>query len=101
MATDIMSVRADGSGRKRRFRSMFSTGQGTWSTVAIQPDLTPDGRTVILVSDLGVVPTADFRFGGVVLSSMSTSGRNLKSLGVVARGMPTATNLGHTTRRLP
>jgi Tol biopolymer transport system component len=95
MATDIMSVRADGSGKKRRFASMHREGQGTWSTVAIQPDITPDGRTVILVSDLGVVPTADFRFGGVVLSSMSATGRNLKSLGVASRENAYGDDLGH------
>lgn len=95
MATDIMSVRADGSDRKRRFASMHREGQGTWSTVAIQPDVMPDGKTLILVSDLGVVPSADFRFGGVVLASMSTTGRNLKSLGVASRENSYGDPFGH------
>lgn len=82
LATDIMSMRADGSGRKRRFASMRKEGLGSWSTVATQPAVTPDGRTLILVSDLGIVPTADFDFSPVLLSSMSTSGRGLKQLGV-------------------
>jgi Tol biopolymer transport system component len=83
MATDIMSVRADGSGRKRRFASMFSKGLGSWSTVAVQPEVSRDGRTLILVSDLGYIPTlGDFDFGPALLSSMSTNGRGLRSLGV-------------------
>jgi Tol biopolymer transport system component len=83
-ATDIMSVRADGTGRKRRFASMHREGQGSWSTVAVQPEAAPDGKTLILVSDLGYVPTADFDFGPVLLASISTTGRNLRSLGVDA-----------------
>jgi Tol biopolymer transport system component len=85
MATDIMSVRADGSGTKRRFASMHSEGQGVWSTVAIQPAISPDGKRIVLSSDLGVVPSADFRMAGVVLSTMSTSGRSLRALGIDSR----------------
>jgi Tol biopolymer transport system component len=81
-ATDIMSVRADGSSKKRRFASMHRQGQGTWSTVAVQPEVTADGRSLVLVSDLGYVPSADFDFGPALLASISTTGRNLKSLGV-------------------
>ena len=81
-ATDIMSVRADGSGRKRRFASMHREGQGSWSTVAVQPEVTADGRSLVLVSDLGYVPTADFDFGPALLATISTTGRNLRSLGV-------------------
>ncbi len=95
MATDVMSVRADGSGRKRRFASMHRAGAGAWSTIAIQPDITSDGRTIILVSDLGEVPSADFRIAGVVLSGMSTSGRGLRSLGVASRENNYGDDLGH------
>jgi Tol biopolymer transport system component len=95
MATDIMSVRADGSHKTREFRSMHKEGQGYWSTVAIQPDVMPDGKTLILVSDQGEVPSADVRIAGVVLSSMSTSGRNLKSLGVSSRENVYGDDLGH------
>jgi Tol biopolymer transport system component len=84
MATDIMSVRADGSNKKRRFASMHNEGQGVWSTVAVQPQVSADGRTLILVSDLGYVPTADFDFGPVLLATISTTGRNLKSMGVAS-----------------
>jgi Tol biopolymer transport system component len=95
MATDVMSVRADGSDKRRRFRSMHAEGQGSWSTVAIQPALTPDGKTIILASDLGDVPDLDYRFAGVVLSSMSTTGRNLRSLGVASRENNYGDDLGH------
>jgi Tol biopolymer transport system component len=90
-----MSVRADGSHKTREFRSMHKEGQGYWSTVAIQPDVMPDGKTLILVSDQGEVPSADVRIAGVVLSSMSTSGRNLKSLGVSSRENVYGDDLGH------
>lgn len=87
-ATDIMSVRADGNGRKRRFASMHREGQGSWSTVAVQPAVSADGRSLVLVSDLGYVPVADYDFGPVLLASISTTGRNLRSLGVdSARGV--------------
>jgi len=95
MATDVMSVRADGSDKRRRFQSMHRDGQGYWSTVAIQPDVLPDGRTLVLASDLGVVPAADFRIAGVVLSTMSTTGRGLRSLGVASRTNNYGDSLGH------
>jgi Tol biopolymer transport system component len=95
MATDVMSVRADGNGKKRRLQSMRRDGQGFWSIVAIQPEVTPDGERIVLVSDLGEVPSADFRIAGVVLSSMSTTGRNLRSLGVPSRENNYGDDLGH------
>ena len=94
MATDVMSVRANGKGKKRLFQSMHREGQGFWSTVAIQPEIAPDG-TIILVSDQGEVPSADFRVAGVVLSSMSKTGRNLRSLGVASRENNYQDDLGH------
>ena len=84
LATDIMSIRADGTGKKRCFASMRKEGLGSWSTVAIQPDVSADGKTLVLISDLGTVPTADFDFSPALLSSMSTSCRGLRSLGVDA-----------------
>ena len=38
---------------------MFKSGKGYWSTVAIQPDISPDGKTIVLASDGRYVPTAD------------------------------------------
>ena len=40
-------MNADGSDRKRLFTSMFKSGKGYWSTVAIQPDISPDGKTIV------------------------------------------------------
>ncbi len=85
-ATDIMSMDADGGHRKRLFQSMFKTGQGWWSTVAIQPDISPDGKTIVLVSDLGEVPTSDTSLESVLLATMSSSGRNLKTMGIDSAG---------------
>ena len=80
--TDIMSINADGSGRKRLFTSMYKTGKGYWSTVAIQPDISPDGKTIVLVSDLGAVPTSDTYAATVALATMSATGKGLKSMGI-------------------
>ena len=93
--TDIMSMNADGSGRKRLFTSMFKSGQGYWSTVAIQPDISPDGKTIVLVSDQGTVPTSDTDAAPVVLSTMSSTGRNLQSMGIDDAGQNQYTPLGH------
>ena len=93
-ATDIMSMNADGSGRKRLFQSMFKTGQGWWSTVAVQPDISPDGKTIVLVSDLGEVPTSDTTLLSVLLATMSSSGKNLKTMGIDSFGTVYG-DLGH------
>jgi Tol biopolymer transport system component len=81
-ATDIMSMKADGSGRTRLFASMERTGQGRWSTVAIQPDISPDGKTLVLVSDLGEVPVADTSMASVLLATMSSTGKGLKTMDI-------------------
>ena len=62
-ATDIMSMDADGSGRKRLFTSMFKSGKGYWSTVAIQPDVSPDGKTIVLASDRAIRAGGRHRYG--------------------------------------
>ncbi len=82
VATDVMSIRADGSDRTRLFQSMSKAGQGQWSTIAIQPDVDPSGDTFVLVSDLGYVPVSDVDYGPVALATMTTRGKNLKSMGV-------------------
>ncbi len=84
-ATDIMSMDADGSNRQRLFTSMFKNGKGYWSTVAIQPDISPDGKTIVLASDGRYVPSGpapDTDSGAVVLSTMSSTGKNLESMGI-------------------
>ena len=94
-ATDIMSMTADGGAAKRLFTSMFRSGQGFWSTVAIQPDLSPDGKTFALVSDFGEVPTSDIDATPVILATMSSSGKNLKDMGIRYEGEGLYTPLGH------
>ena len=78
---------------QRLFTSMFKSGKGFWSTVAIQPDISPDGKTIVLVSDLGVVPTADTDAAAVALATMSATGKGLKSMGIDHDG--TYPPLGH------
>ncbi len=94
-ATDIMSMNADGSGRTRLFTSKFKSGQGYWTTIAMQPDLSPDGKTLVLVSDMGEVPTSDVDAGAVVLATMSASGSNPKGMGIDYVGEGLYTPLGH------
>ena len=94
-ATDIMSMNADGSGRKRLFTSMFKSGKGFWSTVAIQPDISPDGKTIVLASDGRYVPTSDTDSAAVVLSTMSANGKNLESMGIDYFNQGLYTHLGH------
>jgi hypothetical protein len=55
--TDIMSMDAEGGDRRRLFESMFDSSSGPWYTTAIQPDLSPNGRTIALVSDGRTVPS--------------------------------------------
>jgi Tol biopolymer transport system component len=89
-ATDLMSMSADGRGRKTLFESMFRTQRGWWSTTLIQPDVSPDGRTIAVVSDHGKIPTGDTDLNSVVLSTITSTGKNLHPLGV-----KTARGLGH------
>ncbi len=88
-------MNADGSGRKRLFTSMFRSGQGWWSTVAIQPDISPDGKTIVLASDQGTVPRSDTDAAPVVLSTMSATGKGLQSMGIQDAGQDQYTPLGH------
>ena len=88
-------MNADGSGRKRLFTSMFKSGKGYWSTVAIQPDISPDGKTIVLASDGRYVPTSDTDSSAVVLSTMSATGKNLQSMGIDYFVAGAYTNLGH------
>jgi Tol biopolymer transport system component len=81
-ATDIMSMNADGSDRTRLFTSMRRVDKGFWSTVAIQPDISPNGKTLVLASDLGAVPTTDISLASVLLATMTAGGKNLKTMGI-------------------
>ncbi|MBX3029076.1 MAG: PD40 domain-containing protein [Chloroflexi bacterium] len=95
LATDVMAIRADGSDRTRLLQSMQRTGQGQWSTVAIQPDIAPSGDTFVLASDFGYVPFADYDYGPVVLATMTSRGRNLKTLGIESAKGAGGKDLGH------
>lgn len=88
--TDIMSMNANGKDRTKIFQSLFPKSGGFWATTAIQPDISPDGKTIVLVSDLGVVPCGITDLNSVVLSTMTINGKNLKGLGV-----RTINDLGH------
>jgi Tol biopolymer transport system component len=88
--TDIMSISADGKNRTRLTNSYPSTGQGVWSATTIQPDVSPDGKTIVVVSDLGKAPASETVIETVALATMSSNGKGLKSMGV-----RTVNDLGH------
>lgn len=90
--TNIVSMGADGSSREQIFKGQFSQNGGTWFTGVYQPDVSPDGRTFALVSDLGYVPVNGCQscYQPIVLSSMTTNGTKLTNLDVRM-----ANDLGH------
>lgn len=49
--TDVWRMKADGSERKRVYDSLIKDAAGTWFSYVLQPDVSPDGITVAVVSD--------------------------------------------------
>jgi hypothetical protein len=85
--TDIMSMAPDGSGRSKVMASLFKAGLGNWFTTVLEPAVSPDGRTLAVVSDNGFIPKSQLSdWGPVVVSTMTTSGKNLKPLPNVPDG---------------
>jgi Tol biopolymer transport system component len=80
--TDIMSINANGRQRRRLFESQFQSSQGPWFTTAVQPDLSPNGRTIALVSDGRTRPSSQSDIQSVVLSTMNANGNNLQFVDV-------------------
>jgi dipeptidyl aminopeptidase/acylaminoacyl peptidase len=48
---DIMRMDADGSGKKRIYDSLIKDSRGLWFSHVLQPDISPDGKTLAVVSD--------------------------------------------------
>jgi Tol biopolymer transport system component len=48
---DIMRMDANGSDRKRIYKSLIEQPTGLWFSHVLQPDISPDGKTLALVSD--------------------------------------------------
>ena len=88
--TDISTITADGKNRTKLTNSYPSTGAGVWAATTIQPDVSPDGKTIVVVSDLGKAPASETVIETVALATMSSNGKNLKSMGV-----RTVNDLGH------
>jgi Tol biopolymer transport system component len=49
--TDLWRMKADGSGREKVYDSLIKTSSGTWFSHVLQPDVSPAGGTVAVVSD--------------------------------------------------
>jgi Tol biopolymer transport system component len=81
---NIVSIDADGGDRRQIHESIFPSGGGQWHRWVLQPDVSPDGRTIALVSD------GRDGYGDVTLSTMTIRGQNLQQLDV-----PSIDGLGH------
>lgn len=90
--TNIVSMNADGSGRQTIYHGQFPANGGQWYTGVYQPDVSPDGKTLVLVSDFGYVPVNNCEscYQPVDLATMTTNGTKLTNLNV-----RTANSLGH------
>lgn len=82
---DIMRMDSDGSSKKSIYDSFIKDARGQWFSHVVQPDISPDGRTLAVVSD------GSDGSGPVVLHTLPAKGGNLKK---VAR-IPSIGDLGH------
>jgi Tol biopolymer transport system component len=82
---NIMSVAADGGDPKLIYESLFSTGGGKWHRWVLQPDISPDGQSIALVTD-GVDGLGD-----VMLGEMTIKGTQLHQIA----GVPEVDAQGH------
>lgn len=49
--TDLWRMKADGSDRKQVYDSLIKDASGSWFSHVLQPDVSPEGRDVAVVSD--------------------------------------------------
>jgi Tol biopolymer transport system component len=71
---NVMSIDANGGDRSLIHESMFPLGGGQWHRWVLQPDVSPDGRTIALVSD------GKDGYDEVLLSLMSIRGQDLRQV---------------------
>jgi len=83
---NTMSVSANGGDPKLVYESIFSTGGGRWHRWVLQPDVSPDGQTVAVVTD------GKDGLGDVKLGTMTIRGGNLAQID----GVPAVDAQGHS-----
>jgi Tol biopolymer transport system component len=88
----IMSMNADGSKRTQIYNGIFKAGSGNWFSTILTPDVSPNGKTIAVVSDGQSVPNnANIQdFAPVVLYTLPAGGGKLQNMNV-----RNANGLGH------
>ena len=71
---NIMSVSAKGGDPKLVYESIYNSGGGKWHRWVLQPDVSPDGETIAVVTD------GNDGVGDVLLGLLSIRGTNLRQL---------------------
>ena len=77
---NLMRMDADGQKRKTVYDSLITGRGGLWFTTLLQPDVSPDGKTIAVVSD---GPNGS---GPVVLHTLSSKGGKLRKMGANSFG---------------
>jgi Tol biopolymer transport system component len=80
----IMSMNADGSKRTQIYNGQFKSGGGSWFSTILTPDVSPNGKTIAVVSDGQFVPDQNNiqDFGPVVLYTLPAAGGKLQNMNV-------------------
>ena len=80
----IMSMNADGSNRAQIYNGLFKSGSGSWFSTILTPDVSPNGKTIVVASDGQYVPNNNNvqDFSPVVLYTVPAAGGKLQNMNV-------------------
>jgi len=87
--TDLMSMKADGSDRKRVFNSLIKDSRGEWFSHVLQPSVSSAGNNVAVVSDGN-----DGAGDGVELHIINAKSGRMRKVSAPTEALPTM-RLGH------
>jgi Tol biopolymer transport system component len=79
-----MSMNADGSNRTQIYNGLFKSGSGSWFSTILTPDVSPNGKTIVVASDGQYVPNNNNvqDFSPVVLYTVPAAGGKLQNMNV-------------------